>query len=107
MMDKLHCAKGFTLLECLLVLCLLSIFPISGPILGDIFLYRSTEDEIVHTQTTSLFLRTEQSAHIDEKIEHFDEVRFNEKGNVSVAQTLRFKNNRKIVIMLGPGRQHD
>jgi hypothetical protein len=79
----------------------------AGPILSDIFLYRSTEDEIVHTQTKALFLRTTQTAYIDEKIEYFDEVRFNGKGNVNVAQTLRFKNKRKIVLMLGPGRQHD
>jgi hypothetical protein len=44
---------------------------------------------------------------IFERIEYFDEVRFNGKGNVNVAQTLRFKNKRKIVLMLGPGRQHD
>jgi prepilin-type N-terminal cleavage/methylation domain-containing protein len=106
-MDKPHCARGFTLLECLLALCLLSIFPMASPMLSDIFLYRSTEDEIIHTQTTALFLRVKQIAHIDGKIEYFDEVRFNEKGNVSVAQTLRFKDDRKIVIMLGPGRLHD
>jgi prepilin-type N-terminal cleavage/methylation domain-containing protein len=100
-------AKGFTLLELLIVLSILTLFTFSSAIPLNLFIYRITQDRIIHTQTKALFRRAGDTMNLDEKIEHYAAVRFNEKGNVATAQTLRFGGNRKIVILLGPGRIHE
>jgi prepilin-type N-terminal cleavage/methylation domain-containing protein len=100
-------AKGFTLLELLIVLTILTLFTFSSVIPINLFLYRITQDQIIHTQTKALFRRAGDTIPLDAQIEHYAAVRFNEKGNSVTAQTLRFNNNRRIVILLGPGRIHE
>lgn len=107
MMGKQLYAKGFSLLELMIVVSIISVFLISGAIPTAMFLYQDTQDRIVHTQTIALFSRKGKTVLLDDRIERFDVLRFNAKGNVTVAQTLRFKGRRKIVIMLGPGRSHE
>jgi prepilin-type N-terminal cleavage/methylation domain-containing protein len=99
--------KGFTLLELLIVLSILTLFSVSSAVPANVFLYLTTQDRIIHTQTKVLFRRRGEMMKLDALIEHYAEVRFNEKGNVLNAQTLRFDGNRKIVILLGPGRIHE
>ncbi|MGB7594629.1 MAG: type II secretion system protein [Erysipelotrichaceae bacterium] len=101
------CANGFTLLELLIVLAVLTLVAFGAAIPNNVFLYRDTQDRIVHTQTIALFKRAGETMKLDASIEHYAPVRFNEKGNVLSAQTLRFIGNRKIVILLGPGRIHE
>jgi prepilin-type N-terminal cleavage/methylation domain-containing protein len=107
MMDKRHYDKGFTLLESMLVMAILSVFLLSGSLATDMFLYRDTQSNLVHTQTSALFRRVSGVVTLDNRIERYDEVKFNAKGNSSIAQTLLFADGKKIVIMLGPGRIHE
>jgi len=100
-------AKGFTLLELLIVLAILTLISFGAVLPTDLFLYRNTQDMIIHTQTKALFRRAGETMKLDSSIEHYAPIRFNAKGNVLSAQTLRFTGNRKIVIMLGPGRIHE
>lgn len=107
MTAKLQSDRGFTLLELLIVLSVLTIFLFSSTLPAHVFLYRDTQDNIIHTQTKVLFRRKGESVNLDASIERYAAVRFNEKGNVTVAQTLRFNDYQKIIILLGPGRMHE
>jgi len=106
-MDKPRSGKGFTLIETMLVLFLLSVLGsgVAKPVQS--FLYHETQNGIVHAQTTALFLRSTTRFRMDPRIECFSEVFFNAKGNVNTAQTLVFDNGREIVIGIGPGRIHE
>ncbi len=107
MADRRPYANGFTFLELMLVMALLSGFALTSSIPWRVFLYRATQDQIVHTQTITLFRREGDEVVLDAGIERFTDLWFNAKGNVTYAQTLRFPCNRKIVMLLGPGRFHE
>lgn len=94
-------------MEMLVVLSILTLFTFASVIPVTVFQYRVTQDRIIHTQTKALFNRKGETMKMDANIEHYAQVRFNEKGNVLTAQTLRFGGMRKIVILLGPGRIHE
>ncbi|MHC1736189.1 MAG: prepilin-type N-terminal cleavage/methylation domain-containing protein [Erysipelotrichaceae bacterium] len=106
-MDKPQSGKGFTLIEMMLVLLLLSVLGsgVAKPVRS--FLYQETQNGIIHAQTTALFLRESTRFRLDPRIECFNDVSFNAKGNVNTAQTLVFDNGREIVIGIGPGRIHE
>ena len=104
---KLQSARGFTLLEMLIVLSILTLFTFSSAIPAAVFQFRITQDRIIHTQTKALFNRKGETMTLDANIEHYSAVRFNEKGNALTAQTLNFISHKKIVILLGPGRIHE
>lgn len=106
-MDKPQFDKGFTLIETLLVLLLLSVLSSGSGKTIQMFLYQDTQNLLVHSQTIAIFHRKSKEVNLDPKIERFSEVWFNAKGNVNTAQTLVFENGQEIVIGIGPGRIHE
>ena len=98
-MDMRISNKGFSLLEMCVVLFVISIFmmllPTSIHIPGTE--YYAFVDKYLYLQSTAMKQATSIS---------FDEydIRFNQKGNVSQAKTIYFKNEHTIIVELGGGR---
>ena len=98
-MDMRISNKGFSLLEMCVVLFVISVFMMLLP--TSIHLpnteYYAFVDKYLYLQSTAMKQATSIS---------FDEydIRFNQKGNVSQAKTIYFKNEHTIIVELGGGR---
>ena len=99
--------KGFTLLESLIVLVVLSTIT-----LGTIVIRRNDyhEYQIVHqllkTQVQAI-LKNKQFCYENDEIHHSFPVCYNAKGNINRSQTLyfnQFSGNRRIIVYLGTGK---
>lgn len=98
-MDMRISNKGFSLLEMCVVLFVISIFMMLLPMNMHMpeTEYYGFVDEYLYLQSTAM----KQAKSIS-----FDAygVSFNQKGNVNQAKTIRFKNERTIIVELGGGR---
>lgn len=91
--------KGFTLLEMMITLCIMSIFLM-------ITLIERTKVDEDYYAFSSHYLYTQSEAIRKGQKEYIDEnhISFNSLGNVNKAQTIQFSNNKKIIVELGGGR---
>ncbi len=91
--------KGFTLLEMMVTLCIISLF------LTLTLIKRTSIDEEYY-RFSSQYLFTQSEALRKAQRESIDErnISFNAIGNVNKAQTILFSNNKKIIVELGGGR---
>ena len=94
--------NGFTLLECCIAIFIMSLLLL-------ISLYSYELKETTFYTFMDEYLYNQSLAMKDKKIiiiprEEAADIHFNENGNVSMAKTIYFNNNRRIVIELGGGR---
>lgn len=97
-MDKVTLNNGFTLLEMLIVLVIMSIFLLLTGI------YKVDYDEEYYL-FPSIYLYNQSEAMLKAEKVYMDDydISFNSEGHVNRAQTLYFI-NKKIVVELGGGR---
>lgn len=103
---RLH-TNGFTLLETLVVLLIISILSI----LGSPLLYRI---DCEHFRMSAQYAFSQQEAIASTKRQTFEHhllygqypIHFNGKGQINISQTLSFRGRkeRKVIIYLGAGR---
>ena len=110
---KLKSAKGYTLIEMILVLFILIMLQtltsglMKADRLNSYILHKQTLDTLVHTQFLALKAHRNRTVLIDKQIESFSEIYFNGRGAVNTAQTLKIyglSKTFKITIQLGAGR---
>ncbi len=110
---KLKSAKGYTLIEMVIVLFILIMLQtlFAGLIKMERFnafiFHKQTLNLLVHTQYIALKTHRNKTVIIDQRIESFSEIYFNGRGAVNTAQTLKIfsvEKTYKITLQLGAGR---
>ncbi len=105
-MDKPRSNKGYSLIETVVVLMVLSLSAslFLKPIESTYLVLMEFQSSYLHTQYSSL--RHHSKTTLETSIATDFPVSFNASGNVNMGQTLTF-NNRSVVILLGTGRIHE
>lgn len=105
-MVKRYYNKGFTLLELIMILSMISVCTLLV-----LPFYKYPNFTIYDFSNQYLFLQSEcirngksESFDFDGQAFYKYEIRFNEKGNIRQAQTIHFENGKSIVSGLGGGR---
>lgn len=99
-----HVNRGFTLIEMMIVLMIVSMSTISLSLVFKPFTISDDvlfSDYLKHTQIKALATATKQIVETDHS--NVSKLSFNELGNVNMAQTITLS-SKKIVIQLGMGR---
>ena len=98
-MDKHLSTKGFTLLEMLIVISIISMIIIVT------FTNKISIDKDYYAFASHYLFMQSEALRKSEKT-FFDDknISFNANGNVNKAQTIYFENNKDIVVELGGGR---
>ena len=98
-MDMRLLNKGYTLIELLIVVIISSIFIL--------FILNNTVeiDERYHTFSNEYYLNKSYALATGKNIVYdaINNISFNDKGNVNLAKTIYFDNNKRIIIELGFG----
>ncbi len=107
-MDKQCYIKGFTLVECVVVLALLSILqlltlPYVYKKKSDFYIFKN---DYLKVQSEAMATREKRKMEIDVDGIIPYPIQFNAKGNVNRAQTCLF-DDKKVVIMIAGGRLVD
>ena len=107
-MDKrMSMNKGFTLLESLLVLVVLSTITIGGVMIhNNNYLEYQIINELLRMQTQAI-LKTDKFCYENNAIHHPFPICYNGKGNINRSQTIYFNQlvrSTKLIIYLGPGK---
>lgn len=98
-MDKHLSTKGFTLLEMLIVISIISMIIIVT------FTNKINIDKDYYAFASHYLFMQSEALRKNEKIFFNDKnISFNANGNVNKAQTIHFENNKDIVVELGGGR---
>lgn len=98
-MDKHLLTKGFTLLEMLIVISIISM------IIMITFTNKISIDKDYYAFSSHYLLLQSEALRKSEKSFFNDKnISFNANGNVNKAQTIHFENNKDIVVELGGGR---
>ena len=96
-MDRRLLNKGYTMVEMLIVLVIISIFTL-------VTVNRIVEIDNTYYEFSNKYNFYKSIALANSEVINFDEnIRFNTDGNVNQARTINFENGKKIIIELGYG----
>lgn len=102
--------KGFTLLEMLLVLFIISAFYLLSlrqkPLSSLMYEKKLLVSTFALTQNDALYFREMQIFEYED-IDNRFEIHFNSRGNINLAQSFEFLDMTDFVIWLGCGRIHE
>jgi len=105
-MDKLHWNSGFTLIETLFVVIIVSVLGSIAIRPVDLQFTRAYDfqSEFLHTQFVALMKHTDQN--LKTMIVTDYPIRFKPNGNINMGQTIQI-GQRTLVILIGTGRIHE
>jgi len=105
-MDKPFSNKGFSLIETLIVLLLLTMVGTLTMRPFDTALTQSQDfqSKLIHTRFDALL--THQTITLETEVLTDYAIRFNAQGNINMGQTIPFK-NKEVVLQIGTGRCYE